>query len=163
MEKLGFSARWIRLTMACVRFVSYSVVVNGNLVGKILPTRGIRQGDPISPYLFLLCAESLSSLLQHAENIGVIFGVPTSVKGPKLSHLFFTDNNLIFCKANSVEWRRLLKILGIYEAGSGHRLYMHKTSLFFSRNTNPAKKLEILTASGFSEACKLKPIWDYPP
>jgi hypothetical protein len=163
MEKLGFSARWIRLTMACVRFVSYSVVVNGNLVGKILPTRGIRQGDPISPYLFLLCAESLSSLLQHAENTRVIFGVPTTVKGPKLSHLFFTDNNLIFCKANSVEWRRLLKILGIYEAGSGHKLNMQKTSLFFSRNTNPAKKLEILTASGFSEACKLKPIWDYPP
>lgn len=107
MEKLGFSARWIRLIMVCVGSISYFVVVNGNLVGKIFPSRGIRQEDPISPYFFLLCARSLSSLLQHAENIGVISGVPTSVKGSKLSHLFFAYDNLIFCKANSVEWIRL--------------------------------------------------------
>jgi hypothetical protein len=55
----------------------------------------------------------------RAEKNGVLIGVPTSKKGPTLSHLFFADDSLIFCKANSVEWRRLTKILEKYEAASG--------------------------------------------
>ncbi|XP_062151896.1 uncharacterized protein LOC133860275 [Alnus glutinosa] len=67
MVRMGFHVKSISLVMACVRFVTYSVIVNRNPVGLIRPTRGIRQGDPISPYLFLLCAENLSALLSHAE------------------------------------------------------------------------------------------------
>lgn len=103
MSKLGFDARWIRLVMVCVRSVSYSVVVNGKPVGNLKLTCGIRQGDPISPYLFLLCTESLSSLIQHAVNTGVVTGVPTCTRGPRHSHLFFADDNMIFWKANSVD------------------------------------------------------------
>lgn len=62
MDKLGFSSRWIPLIMSCVRTASYSMMFNGNALGNITPTKGIRQGDPISPYLFLICAETLSSL-----------------------------------------------------------------------------------------------------
>jgi len=119
MGRLGFSNQWITWIMAYVRSVSYSVLVNGCPVGEIIPTRGIRQGDPISPYLFLICAETLSSLLLQAEHNGVIFGVPTSNRGPKLNHLFFTDDSLIFCNANPMEWRKILQILSIYEAGLG--------------------------------------------
>jgi len=110
--------------------------VNGNMVGNILPSRGIRQGDLISPYLFLICVEALSALLQQAEGKGFITGVPTSSKGPRLSHLFFADDSMIFCKANSVEWRRVMRILGIYEKVFGQQINLQKTSLFFSRNTN---------------------------
>lgn len=78
MHRLGFARRWIKLIMACVQTVSYSVIVNGSPVGRIKPSRGIRQGDPISPYLFLLCAENLSALLFKAEQKGYITGVPTS-------------------------------------------------------------------------------------
>jgi len=66
---------------------------------------------------FFICVEVLSSLLTQAEQTGIITGVPTSPKGPKISHLFFADDSILFCKSDSVEWRRLLKILGIYEAG----------------------------------------------
>jgi hypothetical protein len=72
-------------------------------VGLIILSRGIRQGDPISPYLFLICVEALSSLLHHAELTGVISRVPTFKKGPKLRSLFFANDSLIFCKANKVE------------------------------------------------------------
>jgi hypothetical protein len=71
--------------------------------GKLFLLGGIRQWDTISSYLFVLCAEAFSSLLQHALLKGTISGVPTSKKGPKITHLFFADDSLIFCKANQVE------------------------------------------------------------
>jgi hypothetical protein len=150
MSKMGFAERWVSLIMACVRSVSYSIVVNGTPVGHINPSRGLRQGDPISPYLFLLCAEVLSSMLSKAESAGVITGVPTSKRGPKLTHLFFADDSLLFCKANSVEWRRLTKILERYEDASGQKLNKDKTSIFFSRNTSQEKREEIARLSGLS-------------
>jgi hypothetical protein len=89
MKKLGFDDRWVQVVMRCVRSVSYSVVVNGHPVRSFLPSRGIRQGDPISLYLFLLCAKALSALISQAVDSGAITGVPTSPRGPRLSHLFF--------------------------------------------------------------------------
>ena len=74
MTKMGFSNKWTNLVMACVRSVSYSVVVNGRRCGNITPSRGLRQGDPISPYLFLLCAEGFSSLLRKAAFDGSLKG-----------------------------------------------------------------------------------------
>jgi hypothetical protein len=145
--KMGFDERWVKLVMACVVSVRYSIIINGKPVGDIHPSMGIRQGDPISPYLFLLCAETFISLITKAKLRGVISGVPTSPKGPKISHLLFADDNILFCKANSVEWRRLMKILGIYEKASGQKLNFHKTSVFFSRNTSTDRRQEILRAT----------------
>jgi len=118
------------------------------------PSRGLRQGDPMSPYLFLICAEVLSSLLFQAERKGVIFCVPTSPKGPRISHLFFSDDSMIFCKANLVEWRRVLRIFGIYEAGCGQKVNLMKTSIFFSRNTSKERRDEILKLSGLTESSR---------
>ena len=67
MAKMGFASRWIELIMSCVRTVSYSIVLNGKQCGSIVPSRELRQGDPLSPYLFLLCAEGLISLFKQAQ------------------------------------------------------------------------------------------------
>lgn len=67
MEKLGFCSKWIDLVMKCVSAVSYSVLVNGRTCGDFKPTRGLRQGDPLSPYLFLLCMEGLVSILRKCS------------------------------------------------------------------------------------------------
>jgi hypothetical protein len=81
MTRMGFCDKWISLIMECISTVSYSLLINGEPTGHIIPTRGIRQGDPISPYLFLLCAEGLNGLLQKATSQGDIHGVSLCRQG----------------------------------------------------------------------------------
>jgi ribonuclease HI len=144
MVQMGFDARWIRLIMMCVSSAKYSVLVNGAPCGHILPSRGIRQGDPISPYLFLICAEALSSMLTRANNDGSLSGIPTSKRGPHISHLFFADDSLLFCRANILQWNNLADILKKYEVASGQKMNNDKTSVFFSKNTSLEERSRIL-------------------
>jgi hypothetical protein len=119
MGRMGFDGRWISLVMMCVKTVRYSILVNGAPCGLITPSRGIQQVDPISPYLFLICAEALSAMLTQANMDGRLNGVPTSRRGPILSHLFFADDSLLFCRANLCQWNHLTSILQMYEEASG--------------------------------------------
>jgi hypothetical protein len=64
MLKMGFYDKWIHWISMCIESVEYSVIVNNEPVSPIIPGRGLRQGDPLSPYLFILCAEGLSSLIR---------------------------------------------------------------------------------------------------
>lgn len=92
MRKLGFQEEWIRLVMMCVTTVSYSVLINKEPKGKITPARGLRQGDPISPFLFLLCAEGLTAMLKREERDGLISGISVCRGAPRISHLLFADD-----------------------------------------------------------------------
>ena len=135
MRKMGFEEKWISLIMMCVTTASFSVLINGEPRGTITPSRGLRQGDPISPYLFLLCAEGLTALLRRKEAGGLIRGVAVSRLAPSISHLFFADDCIIFCRATEEECRQVVSVLEVYEKESGQRLNREKTSLFFSKNT----------------------------
>jgi hypothetical protein len=104
--KLGFSPEWIKAVMRCVTQVRYAVRVNGELTSLVLPTRGIRQGDPISPYLFLLCTEGLSSPLFQKEHVGALQGVCNGREGPPISHLLFADDSIFFAGSDSKSGRR---------------------------------------------------------
>ena len=66
MRKIGFDESWIDLVMKCITSVTYLVIINGSVHGSIVPTRGLKQGDPLSPYLFLLCVEGFSALINEA-------------------------------------------------------------------------------------------------
>ena len=129
--------------MMCVSTVSYSVLINGEPKGRIVPTRGLRQGDPISPYLFLLCVEGLSAMLRKVENGGIPRGIMVCRQAPLVSHLLFVDDCIVFGKASKEEGSRLLKILEVYEKESGQKLNREKTSLFFSKNTSVEVKEEV--------------------
>jgi hypothetical protein len=151
MRGLGFTETWISLIMRCVTSVSYSILINGSPFGTISPTRGIRQGDPLSPYLFLLCAEGLSSLIQKAHEDGTISGVPIAAKGFKLSHLFFADDSLLFCRSNFNEWNAVLQVLKQYELASGQKLNSGKTAIFYSKNTGNEFRDFINSSMGIAE------------
>ena len=119
MEKIGFCARWVALMMSCVKTVSYSIMVNGEPIGMIHLERGIRQGDPLSPFLFLLCMEGFHALIKHSVRNGDIKGFSLCKRGPKLTHLFFADDSLFFCRSITKDCNNVLKLLGEYESLSG--------------------------------------------
>jgi hypothetical protein len=148
MKWVGFSEWWIALIMMCTRIVKYSVIANWNTCGTITPSRGIRQGDPISPYLFLLCAEALSAMITRVNGDGRLTRVPTSKRGPKISHLFFANDSLLFCRATLTQWNHLSSILQLYEEVSGQKMNANKTAIFFSINTTMIDKEKIQEVVG---------------
>ena len=148
MRKMGFAQKWIKVVMKCISSVSYALIINGLPQQVFFPTRGIRQGDPLSPYLFIMCAEALSCLLYSAEALGAISGIPIGRNQLHINHIFFADDSLLFCKANPLEWSRLIHVLEVYELASGQRLNKKKTSIYFSKNTNQEVKEIIVQIAG---------------
>ena len=99
MVRLGFPEIWVDRVICCVTTPSYSILIKGKPYGNITPSRGLRQGDPLSPYLFLLCKESFTSLLQKLEFEGRIQGVSICRRALRITNLLFVDDSLIFCQA----------------------------------------------------------------
>ncbi|KAL0306177.1 UNVERIFIED_CONTAM: putative mitochondrial protein [Sesamum radiatum] len=128
-------SRFIRLVMLCVSSVSYSFMLGGRQFGTLIPERGLRQGDPLSPYMFLLCTEAFSSILQRAEADGRIRGVSICRGTPHISHLLFVDDTLIFCQASLEGSRAIKEVLETYRRASGQEINSNKSSVAFSRNT----------------------------
>ena len=133
--KMGFHDRWVKLMMVCITTAFYSILIDGEPHGHITPTRGLRQGDPQSPYLFLMCTEGLHGLINKAATNGVIQGVSFCQNGPKLTCLLFADDSLILCRAKEGECQSLLDILAKYEKASRQQINRSKTTLFFSKST----------------------------
>ena len=115
MEKMGFCERWVSLVLECISTVSYLILVNGETKGDIRPSRGLRQGDPLSLYLFLLCSEGLNRMLQQAASNDKIRGFSLCKRGPKISHLFFADDSLLICRTSMVDSQAIQDILSLYE------------------------------------------------
>jgi hypothetical protein len=101
MLTMGFSSKWISWVNQCVSTVSYSLLINGSPTNPIHPSRGIRQGDPLSPYLFLLCANVLSCALLKQEQIGNLKGLKIGRVAHPLSHLLFADDSFLFFKIDN--------------------------------------------------------------
>nr|XP_023894138.1 uncharacterized protein LOC112006071 [Quercus suber] len=158
MLQMGFDVCWVTLVMECITTVTYSILINGEPMGDIKPSRGIRQGDPLSPYLFLVCSEGLHRMIQRAACNGDIKGVSICRNGPKLTHLFFADDSLLFCRATIQECRKVMEILATYERVSGQRLNREKTALFFSKSTALEHQSQIMDELGVS---KLKQYEEY--
>jgi hypothetical protein len=104
----------------------YQIRINGSLTDEIIPQRGLRQGDPLSPYLFRFCAEGFSALMNHAEEDGSLEGIRICNAAPSFNHLLFADDSLVLIKATSESARTLQNVLQLYEMCSGKTINFDK-------------------------------------
>lgn len=129
-------------------FTTDRVSFNGTLVGPITPRRGLRQGDPLYPYLFLLCVKGLSQSLLRANENGVVKGCKVSANGPSISYLIFTDDSFLFLKATTEEANAIKVLLNNYEQSSGQAINFQKFGIFFSANVRRDKHEELTCILG---------------
>ncbi|KAG7557763.1 Zinc knuckle CX2CX4HX4C [Arabidopsis suecica] len=151
LKKLGFAEKWCQWVMTCISTVSYSVLINGSPTSKIHPQRGLRQGDPLSPYLYLLCTEGLSSLLHNAMLTKSIQGFKASRGGPPISHMLFADDSLLFCQASTAQCQQLLSILQEYAVASGQHVNFQKSAILFGKTVPSEIQQAITKLTGISK------------
>ena len=98
LHKMGFDPRWINLMLECISSVQYRILLNGQPRGLIIPQRGLRQGDPLSPYLFIMCTEALIANIKKAERVKQLSGLKVARACPAISHLLFADDSLFILR-----------------------------------------------------------------
>jgi hypothetical protein len=148
LNRMGFLDKWVQWMMMCVSTVNYSVLMNFDKVGPIYPGRGLRLGDPLSPYLFILATEGLPTLIKQSIGRGEIHGIKICRGAPLVSHLLFADDCFLFCRANIAEATHLMSILDTYSAASGQEINLSKSELFFSRNLSKAAQEDLSSIMG---------------
>uniref|UniRef100_A0A803Q4P7 Reverse transcriptase domain-containing protein n=1 Tax=Cannabis sativa TaxID=3483 RepID=A0A803Q4P7_CANSA len=143
LQANGLCAKACNLIMSCVTSVSYSILLNRAPLAPFNPKRGLRQGDPLSHFLFILCSEVLSKLISKAENRGEFSGIKVSRNVMPISHLFYADDAIFFCNANSLNAKTFAECITTYEKWSGQLVNKRKSGLVFSPNTHSEIKVEV--------------------
>ena len=132
----GFNETFTNWIMSYVSSVLFEVVVNWGKLAGFKPSRGLRQGDSLSLYLFILGQEVLSRLIKHDLRLKNVAGIRTSISGPTISHVMFADDIVLFSKASKKDAENLVKILEKYCKWSGQAINRGKSGVFFSKHTH---------------------------
>ena len=136
--------------MECVTTVSMQILWNGECTAPFKPTRGIRQGDPLSPYLFVLCMERLNQIIEEAIIGGRWRPIHASRGGPKLSNLFFADDIILFAEASCEQAGVIRECLDRFCRASGQKVSLQKSTVYFSHNVSLLEQRQISEHLGMS-------------
>ena len=125
------------------RSVKYSVKFNGKLLQSFTPSRGLRQGDPFSPFLFLFVADALSALISKSVTEEELRGVTICRGAPVISHLLFADDTMLLFHASGQQAGIVKGLLNTYTAAMGQLINPGKCSILFSDNCPDAVVEEV--------------------
>uniref|UniRef100_A0A803PQY8 Reverse transcriptase domain-containing protein n=1 Tax=Cannabis sativa TaxID=3483 RepID=A0A803PQY8_CANSA len=148
LQVFGFHSHFITLIMKCITTISYSILLNGRPLKKFLPQRGIRQGDPMSPFLFILCNEVFSRLIARDQSLGKVNGIRIARNAPAISHLMFADDTILFYRANVEEAESLQNCMETYGSWSGQQCSKHKSGILFSGSCTNDSRRQIMEKLG---------------
>ncbi|CAM8914848.1 unnamed protein product [Rhodiola kirilowii] len=154
--KMGFPVEWVDKVMKCVKSVSYRVRVNGLISDKFFPERGLRQGDPLSPYLFVICTEWLVSRLEELQGQGLIRGVKVSRSAPMIYNLLFADDSILFIRAEVDDIMNLKSTLVKYQDLSGQQINLNKSEVCVGNNVGGDKARLIRCILGMKGVDKIE-------
>lgn len=135
--------------MSCVSSSSISILFNGGALEPFLPSRGIRQRDLLSLYLYILCMEVLGALISEKCNAKLWNPIKASRGGPAFSHLFFADDLVLFAKADLKNCMAIREVLDSFCSISGQKVSQEKSRVFFSPNVPPDARIEMCQTLGF--------------
>lgn len=138
MKRQGFRDHFINLVYNCISTTSLAVVINGEPSATFYPQRGVRQGCPLSPYLFVLAVNELSISLQHNMNLNNINGITLGPNCPKIHSLLFADDLIICGQANRNE-----TVLYDFCNASGQTPNLAKSHIMFSKNVDGITRLDV--------------------
>lgn len=134
LHYFNFCDEWINMTMSCVSNFRTAVLWNGEPLEDFTPQRGLRQGDPLSPYLFVLCMERLSVIINSKVQDGSWKGIKVSRNAPQLSHLFFADDLILFGEASTKNCSTITNVLNDFCCMSGQTISFAKSKMYVSNN-----------------------------
>ncbi|KAK4274538.1 hypothetical protein QN277_017742 [Acacia crassicarpa] len=159
---IGLDTQFVDFLINCVSSVSYNVLWNGSQTEFFKPSRGLRQGDPISPLLFVLCMDRLSHVICDAVEDGRWRPIRVSNSGPNVSHLMFADDLLLFGVASESQTTCMMKCLQDFMATSGGRVNKAKSSIFFSPRVPLHTKLRIKDMTQMQISCEMGRYLGFP-
>nr|KYP49443.1 Retrovirus-related Pol polyprotein LINE-1 [Cajanus cajan] len=155
LEDIGLPQQFVEMVWACISTPSMSMLWNGEKLEDFTPSKGIRQGDPLSPYLFVLCMERVFHLIEIAVIHKLWKPIKLSKGGPPLSCLAFADDLILFSEASMDQVEIIQQCLDIFCGSLGQKVSLEKTRIFFSKNVGWAVKNEISNAFGFQRTDNL--------
>ncbi|CAL1384036.1 unnamed protein product [Linum trigynum] len=150
LGEIGLPSTWINRIMTCVEKNQMRINWNGELTSVIKPSRGVRQGDPLSSFLFVLCMERLAHRIEQVVEEKLWKPIPLSKDGPKLSHLFFADDLILFAEAESGQIDVIRSCLEDFCLSSGQKVNLHKSAMFVSPNVHRDKAQRLSARAGIS-------------
>ncbi|GKE22393.1 putative RNA-directed DNA polymerase, eukaryota, reverse transcriptase zinc-binding domain protein, partial [Tanacetum coccineum] len=129
MEKIGFGSKWRSWIHGCLSNARSSVLVNGSPTNEFEIFRGLRQGDPLSPFLFILVMEVLHAITRKSVGLGLFKGASVGQGNLNISHLMYVDDVIFMGEWSHSNIQNLLRMLRCFYLVSGLKINVHKSNI----------------------------------
>lgn len=150
LTDIRIPSKLVEVVWHCISSPVMKILWNGESTDPFMQYIGVRQGDPLSPYIFVLCIKRLSQLISLLVDQDVWKSMKLNRNGPPLSHLCFADDLILFGEASLSQTQVIHQCLELFCASSGQQVSNGKTHIFFSKNVHNVRRQEISDVLGFS-------------